>query len=150
MALSAAGLGGHVVVGLNTTRRGGSLLADIRTGDCQLVLTDDTHAHLLDGLDLGDVRVIRVDQPEWFAGFETGASAPSSTSGHSVVDTDLFMLIFTSGTSGEPKAVRITHEKVWFPGRCWPTGSTSPPTTSATSRCRCSTRTRSWPATAWS
>ena len=26
------------------------------------------------------------------------------------------MLIFTSGTSGEPKAVRITHEKVTFPG----------------------------------
>jgi fatty-acyl-CoA synthase len=27
------------------------------------------------------------------------------------------MLIFTSGTSGEPKAVRVTHEKVAFPGR---------------------------------
>ena len=26
------------------------------------------------------------------------------------------MLIFTSGTSGDPKAVRITHEKVAFPG----------------------------------
>jgi fatty-acyl-CoA synthase len=35
----------------------------------------------------------------------------------SVADTDLFMLIFTSGTSGDPKAVRVTHEKVWFPGR---------------------------------
>ncbi len=56
MALSAAGLGGHVVVGLNTTRRGESLLADVRTGDCQLLLTDEAHAHLLDGLDLGDVR----------------------------------------------------------------------------------------------
>ena len=117
MALSAAGLGGHVVVGLNTTRRGESLLADIRTGDCQLVLTDATHAGLLDGLDLGDVRVVRVDQPEWLAGFETGASAPSSTSERARSSTtDLFMLIFTSGTSGEPKAVRITHEKVWFPG----------------------------------
>ena len=31
-------------------------------------------------------------------------------------DDSLFMLIFTSGTSGEPKAVRVTHEKVWFPG----------------------------------
>ena len=80
MALSAAALGGHVVVGLNTTRRGESLLADIRTGDCQLVLTDDAHADLLDGLDLGDVRVVDVDDSDWLAGFETGASAPSSTS----------------------------------------------------------------------
>ncbi len=29
---------------------------------------------------------------------------------------DLFMLIFTSGTSGDPKAVRCTHEKVAVPG----------------------------------
>ena len=29
----------------------------------------------------------------------------------------LFMLIFTSGTSGDPKAVRITHEKVAHPGQ---------------------------------
>ena len=55
MALSAAALSGHVVVGLNTTRRGESLLADIRTGDCQVVLTDATHADLLEGLDLGGV-----------------------------------------------------------------------------------------------
>jgi fatty-acyl-CoA synthase len=135
MALSAAALGGHVVVGLNTTRRGESLLADIRTGDCQVVLTDATHADLLDGLDLGAVRVIRVDGDEWLelvaeAGTSPGslrdgrcatssvqveAQAPerlrTPTSGES-----LFMLIFTSGTSGEPKAVRVTHEKVWFPG----------------------------------
>ncbi|HTM83320.1 MAG TPA: AMP-binding protein, partial [Mycobacterium sp.] len=30
---------------------------------------------------------------------------------------DLFMLIFTSGTSGDPKAVRCTHGKVAGPGR---------------------------------
>ena len=38
--LGAAGLGGHVAVGLNTTRRGDALLADIRKADCQLLLTD--------------------------------------------------------------------------------------------------------------
>jgi fatty-acyl-CoA synthase len=112
MALSAAAIGGHVVVGLNTTRRGESLLADIRTADCQVVLTDATHADLLDGLDLGAVGVIRVDAPEWtdFNVGDPGVTFPE------VGDESLFMLIFTSGTSGEPKAVRVTHEKVWFPG----------------------------------
>ncbi len=82
MALSAAALGGHVAVGLNTTRRGESLLADVRTGDCQVVLTDAAHAGLLDGLDLGDVRVLRVDGDEWaelvcggFRGFEDGCQS---------------------------------------------------------------------------
>ena len=28
----------------------------------------------------------------------------------------LFMLIFTSGTSGDPKAVQVAHVKVIFPG----------------------------------
>ena len=30
---------------------------------------------------------------------------------------DLFALVFTSGTGGDPKAVRCTHGKIAFPGR---------------------------------
>ncbi len=118
MALSAAALGGYVVVGLNTTRRGESLLADIRTGDCQLVLTDAAHAGLLDGLDLGDIRVVDVSTCRRGSQVSRQALArlPQPATQVGVSDTDLFMLIFTSGTSGEPKAVRVTHEKVWFPG----------------------------------
>ena len=33
-----------------------------------------------------------------------------------VADDTLLMLIFTSGTSGDPKAVNITQAKVAFPG----------------------------------
>jgi fatty-acyl-CoA synthase len=115
-ALSAAALGGHVAVGLNTTRRGDSLLADIRTGDCQVILTDATHAGLLDGLDLGDVRVIRVDHDRWSSNASEERGGACRDHWPPVEDDSLFMLIFTSGTSGEPKAVRVTHEKVWFPG----------------------------------
>ena len=115
-ALSAAALGGHVIVGLNTTRRGESLLADIRTGDCQVVLTDAAHADLLDGLDLGDVRVIRVDHDRWSGSASEERGSACRDHWPPVEDDSLFMLIFTSGTSGEPKAVRVTHEKVWFPG----------------------------------
>src|SRR5882724_4646481 len=52
--MAAAGLGGYVLCGLNTTRRGDALAADIRRSDCQVVVTDAEHRALLDGVDLGD------------------------------------------------------------------------------------------------
>jgi len=93
--LAAAGLGGHVLVGLNTTRRGAALDADIERADCQLVI------------DSPDLALDQLGRPG-----VTGSGAGQAMT----TPTSLFMLIFTSGTSGEPKAVRITHEKVTFPG----------------------------------
>jgi len=113
--LAAAGLGAHVVAGLNTTRRGAGLLADIRKADVQVVVVEKSHAPLLEGLDLDGVTVIG---PEWFRQAQPpevsrlAALAPQPPGPDS-----LFMLIFTSGTSGDPKAVRITHEKVSYPGQ---------------------------------
>ena len=112
MGLAAAGLGGFVAVGLNTTRRGEALARDVRHADCQVVLTDATHRALLDGLDLGGARVLDVDDPQWHDIVATEATAGFPE----VAPADLFMLIFTSGTSGDPKAVRVTHEKVALPG----------------------------------
>lgn len=107
--LAAAGLGGHVAVGLNPTRRGAALLADIAKSDCQVIVTEPGPAALLDGLEVG-VPVIDAATYDWGA---PGAVAPGADA-----DPDaLFMLIFTSGTSGEPKAVRITHGKVTVPGQ---------------------------------
>ncbi len=111
LALGAAGLGDLVVVGLNTTRRGEALAADVRKADCQLVLADPRLAPLLEGLD--GVPVVVHDSPAWLSAVADAAHTPPPAS---PADDSLFMLIFTSGTSGEPKAVRITHEKVTFPG----------------------------------
>ncbi|MBJ7465796.1 MAG: long-chain-fatty-acid--CoA ligase, partial [Mycolicibacterium sp.] len=107
--LVAAGLRGLVPVGLNPTRRGAALASDIARADCQLVLTDDPSV-VPAGVDFIDVQ-----SPSWAAELAGYAGEPvvfADLSGD-----DLFMLIFTSGTSGEPKAVRVTHDKVAFPGR---------------------------------
>lgn len=115
LLLGAAALGGSVVVGLNTTRRGEALAGDIARADCQVVVADSSTVELLDGLDLGGVRVLTVDSPDWtnLLAAHRGSAVPDRVA----AGDDLFMLIFTSGTSGNPKAVRVTHRMVAGPGR---------------------------------
>lgn len=105
--LVAAALSGIVPVGLNPTRRGASLQRDIEHADCQLVLADR---------DSGPNGVIAIDveSPEFSE--ELGAFDGAPVEFRPADPDDLFMLIFTSGTSGDPKAVRCTHEKIALPG----------------------------------
>ncbi|WP_137723247.1 long-chain-fatty-acid--CoA ligase [Prescottella subtropica] len=112
--VGAAAFAGAVVAGLNTTRRGDALARDIALSDCQVVFTETTQAHLLDGLDLTEVRVIDVDAPQWREMLAPYANSPVIEPAARL--DDLLMLIFTSGTSGDPKAVRCTHAKFTAPG----------------------------------
>lgn len=116
-ALGGAALSGAVLVGLNPTRRGAALARDIALADCQLVLTEARHAGALAGLDLDlpTDRIIDLHSPAWqnlVAGHADSPPDPVPAG-----PDDLLMLIFTSGTSGDPKAVRCTHDKIAFPGR---------------------------------
>lgn len=114
LAIAAGAIGGHVTAGINATRRGDALAADVRRADCQVLLTDDEHLPLLEGLDLGGAVVVNTDDPAWA---RQVAAAPVSTDGFPAVETmDTFMLIFTSGTSGDPKAVRVANFMVVMAG----------------------------------
>jgi len=112
-ALAAAGLGGYVLCGINTTRRGTALARDIARVDTQLLLVNAEHRALIDGLDLPGVRVIDVSGPEWAT---MVAEAPLLTPVRESTPNDTFMMIFTSGTSGEPKAVQVPHAVVLIAG----------------------------------
>lgn len=111
-AVGGAALGGQVIAGLNSTRRGAALAGDIARTDCQFVLTHSSWRGLLPP-EL-NVPVYEIDSPQWRELLEChrGAEVPTVEVG----PDDLLMLIFTSGTSGDPKAVRVTHTKVAYPG----------------------------------
>src|ERR1700733_10374796 len=100
--LVAAGMSGIVPVGLNPVRRGPALARDIAHADCQLVLADSNSAATL-----GDIDHINVDSTEWAAGVAPHQRA--AVRFQSAQPDDLFMLIFPSGTSGDPKAVMCSH-----------------------------------------
>lgn len=114
MNLAAGAIGGLVPVGINATRRGEGLARDVRTAHCQVLLTDSEHLGLLDGLDLGDAVVVNTDEVDWRERVNT---APRELDGFREVGTmDTFMLIFTSGTSGDPKAVQVSNFMVVMSG----------------------------------
>ncbi|MGQ9406687.1 long-chain-fatty-acid--CoA ligase FadD17 [Mycolicibacterium gilvum] len=109
--LVAAALSGIVPVGLNPTRRGEALARDIAHADCQLVLADRSAPDhdVQDGITTFDVESAEFAE-------ELAAHRDAPVQFRPAAPDDLFMLIFTSGTSGDPKAVRCTHEKIAFPG----------------------------------
>lgn len=105
-AMAAAALGGYVLCGINTTRRGSGLLADIRRSDCQILLADPEHLELLKGLELNGIQVIDVTAGRYA---DAVAAAPPLAPHREVAAEDTLMMIFTSGTSGDPKVVRFAH-----------------------------------------
>ena len=116
--LNGAALAGAAIVGINPTRRGEALAADVRATDCAMIVTDDEGAKLLSGLDLGldEEKVLVIGTPryeELLAQFAGGAAAGALVDGADDVDKDsLYLLIFTSGTTGVPKAVRCTQGRL--------------------------------------
>jgi fatty-acyl-CoA synthase len=107
--LVAAGMTGIVPVGLNPVRRGAALHRDIDHADCQLILADTNSAGTL-----GDIDHINVDSAAWAD--EVAAHRDAEIRFQTATADDLFMLIYTSGTSGNPKAVMCSHGKVAVAG----------------------------------
>ena len=103
--LGGCAFAGAVLVALNPVRRGAALAADVARTDCQYVLTEPRYADLLPPVDVPVLPLDALDLPDDVS----PDAVPAAGDG-------LLMLIFTSGTSGEPKAVRCTHAKIAIPG----------------------------------
>ena len=107
--LIAAGLSGIVPVGLNPVRRGAALARDVSRADCQIVLADSGSSAAV-----GEMDHINVDSVGWSD--EVAAHENSPVHARASKPDDLFMLIYTSGTSGDPKAVKCSQGKVAIAG----------------------------------
>lgn len=104
LLIAAAALSGATIVGVNPTRRGAELAADIRGTDVQTLVVGTTHRALLDGLDLDGVDVIDRDGDRYRALLADAAQNPVRTTAPSGMAHTL-LLLFTSGSTGAPKAV---------------------------------------------
>ena len=138
---------GATMVGINPTRRGAELASDIRHTDCQLVVTEPQA-----------LAVARRSRPR--ASRATASSSSTPTSIASTCDrttrrrrsrrtrrpTRPALLVFTSGTTGRAEGGRSSRNagSPATDARS-ATARSSPPSRSATWRCRCSTPTRCTP-----
>ncbi len=111
MLLGAAALSGTTIVGVNPTRRGAALARDLAATDCHTLVTEHAFASLLEDVDPGldTARIHMIDDPTYRTQIEGClAAAPEEA----VTPATTFMLIFTSGTTGAPKAVRMGHGRL--------------------------------------
>ena len=121
-ALHGAALIGATIVGANSTHRGADLARDLAHTDCQLLITSEQFLPLVEGLDLGPAigvvrrgnpRVLIVDDPGSATALDPFIGATASGVADPSVDAGtLSQLIFTSGTSGAPKAVKCSQGRL--------------------------------------
>jgi fatty-acyl-CoA synthase len=112
--LGGAALSGATVVGINPTRRGAELARDIRHTDCQLIVTDPAGRQTLAGLDTGivDDRILVVD-PSSRGNRGRNSTPISSRLPATLPDpSSLIVLLFTSGSTGAPKAVKCSQRRL--------------------------------------
>ncbi|MFI6449962.1 long-chain-fatty-acid--CoA ligase [Streptosporangium amethystogenes] len=109
--LGGAALSGHVIVALNTTRSAAELARDADATHVDLLLHEPGHATLA-----ADLTALRDPGAARFRPSADSAAPSPAPFADPVREDALTMLIFTSGTSGRPRAVKITQRKIAVPG----------------------------------
>ncbi|MDX2380049.1 MAG: AMP-binding protein [Acidimicrobiia bacterium] len=110
--LGGAALAGATIVGINPTRRGAELARDVAHTDCQFVVTGEEHRSLLP--DDPGVPVLDIGSTAYGDAIDRHRGA-TVTDDLPDPDTPLF-LMFTSGSTSDPKAVRCSNGRAGSAG----------------------------------
>ena len=111
VALGAASLCGAVVAGINPTRRGSELIRDVAHTECQMIITENRYLELLEPVaESTAIRIFDADSPEWSESLapHRGKSAPDAE----IDPAAPYLLLFTSGTTGQPKAAICSQQRI--------------------------------------
>lgn len=110
--LLGAALNGDAVVGINPTRRGAELGYDISHADCDLVITERFYLDETAPADLSvsEDRIFDIDSTAYAELLEVhaGAAVPEALPD----PTGILLLLFSSGSTGAPKAVICTQGRL--------------------------------------
>lgn len=110
--LLGAALSGDVVVGVNPTRRGAALVHDVTHADCDLLVTEPLYLASDDfpALPLPAERVLDVESSRYADLLEAHAGARLDLA--TPDPASIFLLLFSSGSTGAPKAVICTQGRL--------------------------------------
>jgi fatty-acyl-CoA synthase len=103
--IAGAALCGATVVGINPTRRGAELAADIRGTDCAMIVTDGAYSDLLDGIGHGVPHILDASSSGYAGLLAPHRGAPAGATAEGLDPRSTLLLLFTSGSTGAPKAV---------------------------------------------
>lgn len=105
--IAGSALAGAVVVGLNSSRSGPEIAADLALAEVDVVVTERSLRPLLDSGDHGlpAARVLDVDEASYADRLAAHAASPLPAS--TPPPEAIAMLLFSSGSTGTPKAVIV-------------------------------------------